>query len=152
MAMMQPQKRSKGQMVGDILMSLAPVAASFHSPQAQAQANAVNAQRYAQRDQDQKSKVEQLMTMFKLGQPDSTDDQKEYAAAKQQGYPGTFFDYMKELKTPPMDPMDKAVMGSPAFQKLLGGGQSPAVPAGAPAAEAPKRFRFNPEKMALEQI
>ena len=99
LAMMQPQKRNKGQMIGDILSSLAPVAASFHSPQAQAQATAINAQRYAQRDLDQKSKVEQLMTMFKLGQaPEATTDIKNYNTAVKQGFSGSLFDYQKQLK------------------------------------------------------
>lgn len=32
-------------------------------------------------------------------QPKLTDDQREYAAAKQQGYGGSFMDYMKEVKS-----------------------------------------------------
>jgi hypothetical protein len=98
LALMQPAKRSKGQMIGDMLSSLAPVAASFHSPQAQAQAEAINANRFAREDEAQKSRVSQLLALATLGGKDTTSEMKDYDAAVKQGYKGTLFDYQKELK------------------------------------------------------
>ncbi len=157
--LMQPQKMSTGQKIGNILSALAPVAASFHSPEAQQRATENQMARMQAQDEAQKSKIAEMLEIFKLTQPDLTDDIKEYQyAIKNKHFKGTFFDYMKELKTPPMDPMDKAIMGSPMFQSLVGGGSAsnagsgvgPATNMGTTAG-VPK-FRFNAKTGQLEEI
>lgn len=151
LALLQPQQPSTGQRIGDILSSLAPVAAAFHSPKAQAMATEQTMNRFAQRDQDQKSKITNIMEMMKLNQPDNTDDMKEYDWAVKNGYKGTPYEYMMSLKTPQVDPMDQAVMGSPAFHNLLNGGQ-PSGQAGPTQPGTQKRFRFNSETGQLEPL
>jgi hypothetical protein len=73
--------------------------------------------------------------------PAPTDDQREYAAAKAQGYPGTFMDYMQTLKTPVFQPPQGYAIApgsTPGAPKVVRAEGLPADPAAAPKPQVQK--------------